>query len=106
MYVYVQQMKTNQYGKNSDQGIHLKKPTPSELLSAVDRAADQGFKTVYVYDSTKTIVETCDALCLESGWMIGWSSFCQTVDAIKIDFSFDDEVMTEDGEHRLDKTIS
>jgi len=87
MYVYFQQMKTRQYGKVTEQGIHLKKPTGAELADALQTALKDGFKHIYVYDSATTIVDTADKLKEYADLQIGWSNFCLTIEAFRLDFT-------------------
>lgn len=85
-YVYFQKMPTRQYGKNSKQGIHLKKPSAHALADALEVASRDGFTMIYVYDTSKTIVQIAEALQAETGMLIGWSCFCQTVEAFKLEY--------------------
>lgn len=86
MYVYFEQKKTGEFGKNHLKGIHLKKPNGSELADALAVAERDGFTVIYVYDSAKTIVQTAEALSQTTGLLIGWSSFCLSLPAFRLDF--------------------
>lgn len=48
MKVYVQACKTRQFGRGSEAGIHLLKPSTDRLADAVLEADSKGFQTVYV----------------------------------------------------------
>lgn len=83
-YIYVERRRTNQYGKATETGIHLKKPNGSELADAIERGLAAGYKSIFVYDSARDLRAIAESL-EASGIMIGWSQFCTTVDAFKLD---------------------
>ena len=85
MRVYVELVKTRQFQKKSDVGIHLLKPSADQLADAVLVADDKGFQTVFVYDSSRTLIDLADMVKTGLGLMVGWSNFCQTSDAFVID---------------------
>ncbi len=87
MKIWISAMKTSEFGKVSVQGIHLKEPTAAELVNALDQAVKDGFKNIYVYDSQKDAVALSAMLATESDIYVGWSDFCQTVDAFVVDIA-------------------